>query len=574
MATAVSRLTGFVRTSVWAAALGLYTVGSAFTVANTVPTILFTLIAGGVLSSVLVPQLVREFGHSESAGRLYADRLISVTIVVLAPLTIASIVAAPAIVRLYAGAGWTDDDIALAAAFASWCLPQVLFYGLFAVLGQVLHARDRPGPMMWAPVANNVVAIAIGAGFLWSGAVDRGPGGGASGSVSWVDAALLGGGATVGVVAQVVVVLVALRSTRFRYRPRLDLRHTGFDRTVRLAGWTLLFVVANQIAFAVTSAVANSAGQAALATGSWAAGLPTYVNANMIMLVPHAVVAVSLSAAALPSMSRDSATGRADLVGAALALQLVRAGRILLPTAVLMLVAGPLIARLVFPGNPAADAWYIGVVLGAFSPAVVLYSAQFILARGLQAMADTRSPALVQLAVASVQSATAIVAFVAMPAQWVVMGTAAGFSVAYGVGVALTARTIRRATGVSPFAAHHHDYLRSATAAVLAGGAGAVVTTSLPVSSGLVESAIRSALVVAVFGSVWTATLKLLPPARSADSNMPTPTPPVDASPPTEPIRAVQQHTLLLDPPTMPLQLFTPTTPTRGRRETPLDQPR
>lgn len=572
VATAVSRLTGFVRTSVWAAALGLYTVGSAFTVANTVPTILFTLVAGGVLSSILVPQLVREFERSDSAGSEYADRLISVTLVVLAPLTVVSVLAAPAIVRVYAGTGWTDDDIELAAAFASWCLPQVLFYGLFAVLGQVLHARDRPGPMMWAPVANNAVAIAVGVGFLWSGTVDRGPSGDAPRSVSWVDTALIGGGATAGVVAQVVVVLITLRTAGFRYHPRLDLRHSGFDRTVRLAGWTLLFVAANQVAFAVTSAVANSAGRAALPTGTWAAGLPTYVNANMIMLVPHAIVAVSLSAAALPSMSRDAAAGRVESVGASLARQLARAGRVLVPSAVLVLVAGPLIARLVFPGNPAPDAWYIGIVLGAFSPAIVFYSAQFILARGLHAMADTRSPALIQLVVASLQSATAILAVAVMPPHWVVMGAAAGFSVAYGVGVVLSARSVRRATGASPFAAHRRDFLRSTTAALLAGGVTVGVTRPFSAPPSLVEATLQCLSAVAVFGVALVTTLRLLPSGRAPDDAQPARA--EDESPRTEPIRAVAPHTVLLDPPTMPLQLFEPRGPRIRRPGAPVERHR
>ncbi|MDX8048476.1 lipid II flippase MurJ [Lentzea sp. BCCO 10_0798] len=447
VATALSRATGFVRTSVWATALGLYLVGSAFTVANTLPAILFTLLAGGAISAVFVPQLVRATAESPEAGAAYADRLLTVTVVVLAPLTVLAVLAAPALARLYAGDGWTTQDLALAAAFTAWCVPQVLFHGLFAILSQVLHARGRPGPMMWAPVANNVVSIAVGAAFLLVGGIETGAVPDAAASVSAAEIAVLGGGATLGVIVQVVVLLPALRAIGFRYRPRLDLRGSGLGRSARLAGWTLVFVAAGQVAFAVSARVANTAGKAAESGFSWAAGLPSYTNAYMIMLVPHAVVAVSLAAAQFPAMSRAAVDGRPAEVGASVERSLLLSARVLVPAAFATATLGPLVTGVVFFGNPPADTWYMGLVLAAFAPAIVLYSAQFLVARGLYAVEDTRTPALIQLFMTVVQISGALLAGALLPPGWVVVGLALGFSLSYGFGLVMSVVAVRRRTG-------------------------------------------------------------------------------------------------------------------------------
>ena len=518
VATATSRATGFVRTSVWAGALGLYSVGSAFTIANTLPTILFTLLAGGVLSAILVPQLVRAMGRGAEEGQAYADRLLTLTIVVLTPLTVGAILVAPGLARIYAGQGWSAADLSLAAVFTAWCLPQVLFCGLFAVLSQILHARDRPGPMAWAPVANNVVAIAVGVGFLRRGGVHTGPGAGASESVSGAEAAAIGGGATLGVVLQVLVLLPALRAAGFRYRPRWDLRGAGLGRTARLAGWTVVFVAANQVAFAVTAAAANTAGKAAELEAGWAAGLPSYTNAYMIMLVPHAVVAVSIAAVSMPAMSRSAAIGRPEEVGAAVGRQLLGAGRLLVPTAAATAAAGPLITRLLFPGNPPADTWYLGVVLSAFAPAVVLYSAQFLVVRGLQALEDTRTPALIQLVVAGVQAATAVAALVVLPSAWVVAGAAGGFSIAYAVGLALSAVALRRRTGGPSGRLLAARHLAWAVAAAPASGAAHLASEAVLGSrvAGLVLTAAALAAAAVAFVAVYVLAIRGLGRAVTA----------------------------------------------------------
>ena len=142
-------------------------------------------------------------------------------------------------------------------AFARYCLPQVFFYGMFVLVGQVLNARGRFGPMMWAPIANNVVSVAVLTTYLSRfGPADRAPrscGGFTAGAE-----VLLGLGSTLGIVVQFLVLLPYLKAAGFSYRPRFDFRGTGLGHTLRLGVWTVLFVVVNQVAYTVVVRLASS----------------------------------------------------------------------------------------------------------------------------------------------------------------------------------------------------------------------------------------------------------------------------------------------------------------------------
>ena len=163
--TVLSRMLGFGRNAVLAAAIGTDLLATTYNVANTIPNILYILIAGGVLNAVFVPQLVRAMKDVDG-GQGYTDRLLTLAGLVLLGLTVLATVAAPLLIWLYTPGSWSDRDVATATAFAFWCLPQIAFYGLYAMLGQVLNARGSFGPMMWAPIVNNVVAIATGLLFI------------------------------------------------------------------------------------------------------------------------------------------------------------------------------------------------------------------------------------------------------------------------------------------------------------------------------------------------------------------------------------------------------------------------
>ncbi|HWU23833.1 MAG TPA: lipid II flippase MurJ, partial [Nocardioides sp.] len=162
--TAFSRVSGLLRSTLLAMALGASVHADIFTVANTVPNMLYILLAGGVFNAVLVPQLVRSMRNDPDGGTAYVDRVVTLACCFLAVVTVLLVVAAPLVMRVllsgqyFAPGMGAERDSAI--AFARYCLPQVFFYGMFVLVGQILNARGRFGPMMWAPIANNVIAIA------------------------------------------------------------------------------------------------------------------------------------------------------------------------------------------------------------------------------------------------------------------------------------------------------------------------------------------------------------------------------------------------------------------------------
>ena len=163
--TVVSRMSGFVRNALLAAALGQQLHADVFTIANTVPNMLYILLAGGVFNAVLVPQLVRAMKNDADGGDGYTNRIITLAALFLAGVTAILVIAAPLLMRLFLSDAFFTPELApqreSVIDFARYCLPQVFFYGMFVLVGQVLNARRSFGPMMWAPIANNVISVAV-----------------------------------------------------------------------------------------------------------------------------------------------------------------------------------------------------------------------------------------------------------------------------------------------------------------------------------------------------------------------------------------------------------------------------
>ncbi len=303
--TVVSRFSGFIRSTLLAAALGVSLHADVFTVANTVPNMLYLLLAGGVFNAVLVPQLVRSMKHDPDGGAAYVDRVMTLALLFLGVVTVLLVVFAPAVMQVVLGSEF--DKAALseqrqsAVDFARFCLPQVFFYGMFVLVGQVLNARGRFGPMMWAPIANNVISVAVLVTYL----VVFGPATKAEqvGPFTPQQETLLGIGSTLGIAAQLLVLVPYLRSAGIRYRPRFDFRGAGLGQTMRLGVWTVLFVIVNQIAYVVVVRLASN-GTASADDGT---GITIYSSVMLVVMVPHSIITVSLATAILPRLSAAAA---------------------------------------------------------------------------------------------------------------------------------------------------------------------------------------------------------------------------------------------------------------------------
>lgn len=317
--TVVSRLTGFGRAAIISAAIGLTAVtADVFNVPNVLPNMLYILVGGGVLNSVLVPAMVRAIKNDADGGQAYSQRLFSITVVALGAATLLAVLGAPLLIRLIADGMYLEPEMRPffdnMVMFARFCLPQIFFYGLYVLIGQLLNAKGRFGPMMWAPIVNNVVAIAVFGMYL----VISGPK--AVEPYTDGEVLLLGLGSTAGVVLQALCLVPVLRSTGFTMRFRTDWRGHGLGHTARLGMWTFWFVMVNQIAYLFVVRVASGAG-AVDGAGVEGAGYSVYANAMLIMLVPHSVLTVSLATALLPRMSehanqRDYRRVRTELASA------------------------------------------------------------------------------------------------------------------------------------------------------------------------------------------------------------------------------------------------------------------
>ncbi|MGW2265391.1 murein biosynthesis integral membrane protein MurJ [Streptomyces koyangensis] len=440
--TVVSRATGLIRQVLQAAALGTGLLASTYNTANTVPTSLYTLLIGGALNAVLVPQLVRARATEPDGGRAYEQRLVTLVVCVLGVGTALAVWAAPEIVGLYMrDTPGSHEAFELTVTFARFLLPQIFFYGLFGIYGQLLNAREKFGAMMWTPVLNNVVLVAMFAAYLGLMAA---PGG--VEDITADQVRLLGIGTTAGVAIQALALVPFARAAGFRFRPRFDWRGNGLGRSVHAAKWTLLFVLANQVALTVVTNFANAADQELPQAG---AGYTAYTYAQTIWLLPQSIVTVSLVTALLPHMSRAVAEGRLGDLRADLTRGLRISGVVIVPTAFLFLALGPQIAALLF-AHGAADAASVrplGHMLQAFGPGLIAFSAQYLLLRGFYTFEDTRTPFFMAAWIAGVDIALASACHVLLPARWAVVGMAGAYTLSYLAGLALTARLLRRRLG-------------------------------------------------------------------------------------------------------------------------------
>ncbi len=437
--TVVSRATGLFRLVLQGAALGTMAVGGAYNTANTLPTSLYTLMIGGALNSVLVPQLVRARVEHADGGRAHEQRLVTLVLSVLAVGTVAAVLLAPQIVALNTPDTPANRQLfALTVAFARFLLPQVFFYGVFFVLGQVLNARGRFGGMSWAPVLNNLVLVAMFGWYLWLL-----PSPAHAGDVTPGQIRLLGLGSTAGIAVQALCLVPSLAGTGFRWRPRFDWRGVGLGRSVSAARWTLLFVLVNLVALTVVTRYTNAADAALPAAG---AGNSAYFFAQNIWMLPQAIVTVSLVTAILPRMSRAVAERRLDDVRDDLSRGLRVSGVLIVPAALFFLAFGPQIATLLFSysSGGAASAQPLGHMLQAFALGLIPFSAQYLLLRGFYAFEDTRTPFWMAVWISALDIALATACHLLLPARWAVTGMAAAYAVSYAAGLLVTAARLRR----------------------------------------------------------------------------------------------------------------------------------
>lgn len=439
VASAVSRLTGFLRTVVLTAAIGLGLVGDAYNTANQLSTIGYELLLGGVLASIVVPLLTQAARLDTDGGLAYTQRLLTVAVVGLAAATALAVLAAPALVAAY---GIRDDpaQVALATTLARLLLVEIVFYGLGGLAGAILNSRGVFGAPAWAPVLNNLVVIATAAVLI----SQRGPGPFTPVTITTGQVWLLGVGSALGIVLQAAALLPALRRAGFRWRWRFDWTGTRLGEAGRLGAWVLTDCGLSQAGFLVIIAVANAAGRAS-GTGS-----TVFSHANLLLQVPYGILAVALLTVLLPRMSRAAAAGDEAAVRADLARGHRLATIALVPMSGLLIALGPALAVVVF-ARGAADpirAHAVGVALAVSAFALLPEAASTLQRQAFYAVRDGRTPTVINAVMVGVRIPAALACGLWLPPRLVVAGLSVVLGASYLAGVAAGAERVRRRFGL------------------------------------------------------------------------------------------------------------------------------
>jgi len=512
LGTTASRASGLVRTMLLVGCVGAVgTVADAFGIANTLPNMMFALLAAGVLQSVLVPQILRAIQAQNAQERL--DKLLTVSTIGLLVVTAILTAGAGWLVDLYTRSGsWTAENRELAVVFALWCIPQVFFYGLYTLLGQVLNARGQFGAYGWAPVANNIVSIIGFGAFLMI--FGRAPQQGIDDVSSWTteQTVLLAGTATLGIAIQALLLLFPLRRGGFRWHFRLGLRGIGLRSAGKVVGWTVGAVVLEQIGIAFLTNVTGAAGQAAAAAGETAAGNFAYNNALTIYLLPHSLVVVSIITALFPRMSAAAAAGDLDGVRRDMSIGLRSAGIFsVIAATVLLVLARPLTGALIpTAGSDGIDA--IAPVLQAMSLGIIALGATVMVRRMYFAFEDGRSVFVIQIfATASLVLALWAATQLLPTSRWAVAAGGA-YALSTWISVLLRIGGMRRKLHGIDGARVLRLYVRAGAAAVVAGLAGWGLVHFMDGNdvSSWQHAILVTAVAGTVMGALYLAGLKLL----------------------------------------------------------------
>ena len=498
-----------------AATIGVTTnAADAFGVANQLPNNVYAIIVGGVLNAVLVPQIVRARLHVDG-GKAYIDRLLTLAIVTFGSITVLTTVSAPLLVSLYTN-GWNSDQLALATAFAYWCLPQLFFYGLYSLLGEVLNARSKFGPYMWAPVLNNIVAIVGMSAFIWQFGLD--PTGQQSvGDWTQAQIAWLAGSATFGVAAQALILLLFWKKMGLSFTFNFSWRGVGLGPAMKTASWTLGMLLVTQVGGIVQTAVASSAigGRSSIAGTVAIASVAAMSIAWLIFMLPHSVATVSIATAyftrmSIHAMEKKFDELKTDLVDGLRTIAMIS----VLATTALIVLAYP-ISRVFVGEIPSAIA--LGNVVIAMVVGLLPFSYVFMIQRAFYSLEDTKTPFLFTIVQVGINVIGSITVGLFVEHVWIVVALSLVTSGSIMVQSVLAFILFKR-----KFGSLGHSHLTFATgkfalAAIVAGGIGFAILQAMgganpgafPVLS-VLASITTCAIIGSVIALVYVLLLKLL----------------------------------------------------------------
>lgn len=460
LGTALSRLTGFARIAALGYALGSLRLTDTYSLANESPNLVYELLLGGVLAATLVPIFVE---HREKRDDDATSAVLSVATAALAALTVLGLIATPLIARIYtlnvSGAeAAAQRDVATSLMFLF--MPQILFYGFTALATALLNANRRFAAAAFAPVLNNVVVICL---FL---AIPRMYSEHLTLATVQEDTGLLlllGLGTTAGVAAMALVLVPAVRRLPIHFRVWLQWRHPAVRKVVRLSGWTIAYIAANQAAVWCILPLANGTD----------GGVFAYMTGFAFFQMPHGLFAATIMTTLTPEMA--SAAGRLDWprLRRQFGLGLRMIGVVIIPaSAALIVLARPLVRVFLQHGafSP-TSALLIADTTSMFGIGLLFFSVYLFTLRAFYAQQDTRTPFLVNC----VENALNI-AFAFPLYHWLgVPGLALAFSLAYMISTGLALAVLGRRVHGLDLAETVRRLVRMTVAGIISGGAAWIV---------------------------------------------------------------------------------------------------
>ena len=438
--TMTSRLFGLARGILLASVIGAAGLtADVFQVANTLPNTLYILVGGGILNGILVPQIVKAKLHDDG-GAEFVNRIVTLTTAFLLGSTVLVTLAAPWLVHLFSD--FRADALELSTTFAYICLPQMFFYGMYTLLGQILNARGLFWPYLWAPVVANLVAIV---GLIWFRLAGYPLGAPIS---QWTPAmvAILGGTATLSIAIHAVALIIPLRPLGFRFRPGWGLRGVGLGTSSRVAMWTFAAVAVSQLGFMVTSQALTRAADVGKTTGESLASRSAFDNAFLIVMLPHSLVTVSLVTALFNRISTAVAHDDAAAVRADYRRGLRTIAPILIPVVALLAAFAPVVTSSLFIGNPTSQTNAVAQLVSWMVLGVLPYGWLYLNDRTFFAHDDGRTPFITQVVVTSIAALFAFAAWQGDP-QLTGLLIGVGQSTAYLVGAAVGTILVHRRLG-------------------------------------------------------------------------------------------------------------------------------
>ncbi|MEF2976369.1 murein biosynthesis integral membrane protein MurJ [Subtercola sp. YIM 133946] len=514
--TIASRILGFLKAIVLVQAIGVFTAANAFAIGNQLPNTIYVIVAGGALSAVLVPQIVRSALHADG-GKAYINKLVTIALLTLAVTTVIATALAPVLVSITAHA-LPADQADLATAFAYWCLPQIFFYGVYTILGEVLNAKNSFGPFTLAPIINNIIALAgLGVFIALFGADPDG-----LRAISWWtpgSIALLAGTATLGIAVQGLILFAFWRRVGLSYRPDFRWRGVNLGATGKIAGWSFgMILVTTAAGFVETNVVAT-------ASTNDTASVAVLGNAWLIFMLPHSVVAVSIATAYFTRMSESASAGELGSVRRDVSASIRQITVVMVLATIVLIVAAYPFGHVMSESTAGAAA--IGDVLIAFLVGLPAFSILFVLQRAFFALGDTRTPFFTTVFQAVVFTVGALLVLVSVPVQWVGVGVALVLSVAGILQTVLIAVLIHRKLG-GGIRRTVESFAKDALAALPASIAGAAVFLLFGgaadtgfAMSGRFQAIVTMAVVAAVMAAIYAVSLRLLRSSELSDALTP-----------------------------------------------------